>query len=253
MPRQLRTFYEGELGQYFRGLRENQGWSLRQAVRIAEERRLPVTLGALRWLEGGFTKNPEAELIQALAKLYGESYGTVVQEVARHVFAIEPHELLEGAPPPTSVEGFVALRVLATPIKMGQALRFGADPGRDTLLSFRHDFVKRFTRPVALRVGRREASMTPTIEPNDVVLIDQNVTRRRRPRASGIYAVNTVALTGDEGSVLHRVELAGRTLILTSDHPDKTAYPTHTLDIKSTPLADVLVGEVVWCSRSLVP
>ena len=251
MPRQLPVFYEGKLGQYFRDLRESHGWSLRQAVLIAEQRRLPVKLGALRWLEGGLTKNPEPELLQALSSLYGEPYRNIIQEVARQVFHIEPRELLQGDAPPTSPEDFVTLPVLTRPVAAGHPLLVAPDSHHDRRLAFRRDFVKRFTRPVALRVGRKVISMKPTIEPGDVVLIDQNLTRRRRPPAGQIFAINEGPLTGTDGGGLQRVDLSGHTLILSADHPDKAAYPTRTFEIKAATLPDILVGEVVWVGRSL--
>ena len=251
MPRQLPVFYEGKLGQYFRDLREGHGWSLRQAVLIAEQRGLPVGLGALRWLEAGLTKNPEPELLRALSSLYGEPYANIIQEVARQIFRIEPQELLQGDTVPTSPEEFVTLPVLVTTIAVGHPLLVGPDSRHDTRLAFRRDFITRFTRPVALRVGKREASMTPTVEPGDVVLIDQNVTRRRRPRAGRIFAINEGPLTGTDGGALQRVELSGKTLILSSDNPDKSRYPTRTFEVKAATLSDVLVGEVVWCGRSM--
>ena len=114
------------------------------------------------------------------------------------------------------------------------------DADRDTELPFRRDFVTRLTRPVVLRVGRKVAAMQPTIEPGDVVLIDQNVTRRRRPAAGRIFAINEGPLTGTDGGALQRVELSGRTLILNADHPDKAAYPTRTFEIKAKNLPEVL-------------
>ena len=251
MPRQLPVFYEGKLGQYFRGLRENHGWTLSRAVFLARQRKLPVGLSALKWLEGGLTKNPRPELVRALSTLYGEPYANIVREVARHVFATRPHELLEGTPPPTTIEGFIRLPVLAKPIAAGHPLLVAPDPDQDTTLAFRRDFVTPFTRPIGLRVGRKEASMTPTIEPDDIVLIDQNVSRRRRPPAGRIYAINTGPLTGKVGGTLQRVELSGRTLILNSDNPNKTAHPTLTFESKAATLPDVLVGQVVWIGRSL--
>ena len=253
MPRQLPVFYEGKLGEYFRDLRESRGWSLRQTIRLANERKLPVSLGALRWLEGGLTKNPEPTLLRALAKLYDEPYGKVVRKVARHVYAIRPPELLEGTPPPTAVDGVIALPVLAKPIAAGHPLLVTLDPVHDTDLTFKGDVVKHFTRPVGLRVGRKQVSMIPTIEPGDVVLLDQNVSRRRRPPAGRIYAINMGPLTGKAGGALHRVDLSGRTLILSSDNPDKSAYPTRTFEVTAATLPDVLVGQVVWIGRSLTP
>ena len=251
MPRQLPVFYKGKLGLYFRDLRENHGWSLRRAVLIAEQRRLPVRLGALRWLEAGLTKNPEPELLQALSKLYDEPYRNIIQEVAKQVFLIDPHELVQEDVQPTSTGDFVALPLRSRPIAASQPLQIASDLSRDSSLAFRQDFAKRFTRPVALRVGKKEASMTPTIEPGDVVLIDQNVARRRHPSGGRIYAINLGPLTGKDGGILQRVDRSGRTLILSSDNPDKSAYPTRAFEITGASLSDVVVGEVVWCGRSV--
>ena len=250
MPRQLPVFYEGKLGQYFRDLRENRGWSLRQAVLIAEQRKLPVSLGALRWLEGGLTKNPEPEVLRALSALYGEPYGNIVQEVTTHVFDIKPEHLLRPDALAASAKSFISLPLLVTPIAARQRLVLTPDPGHDEHLAFRRDFAKKFTRPVCLRVGRHEDAMAPTIQSRDVVLIDQNITRRRKPRAGHIFAINYGPLTGTGGG-LHRVELSGRTLILSSDHPDKSAYPTRTFAITVTKLPEVLAGEAVWVGRPL--
>ena len=52
--------------------------------------------------------------------------------------------------------------------------------------------------------------MLPRIEPGDVVLIDQNVDRRKHPKAGHIYAVNFGPLTGDDGGAVKRIELAAR-------------------------------------------
>ena len=251
MAKHRPTFYEGKLGQYFRDLRENHGWSLSRAVFFARQRKLPVGLSALKWLEGGLTKNPQPELLRALSVLYGEPYGHIVQEVTKHVFGIKPHDLLHGDAVPTSVEGFVALPVLATPIAAGQPLRLDPDPAHDRTLAFRKEAIKTFTRPVSLRVGRREASMVPMIRPGDVVLIDQNIQRRRHPSAGRIYAINYAPLIGTEGGALQRVELSGRTLILSADNPDKAAHPTRTFDTTGTNLPDVLVGQVVWIGRTV--
>ena len=93
--------------------------------------------------------------------------------------------------------------------------------------------------------------MKPTIEPADVVLVDQNLSRRRHPRDGRIYAINYGPLTGTDSGALQRVELSGHTLILFSDNPDKSAYPTRAIEVKGAHLPDVLVGEVVWFGRSL--
>ena len=251
MPRQPGVVHSRRLGEYFRDLRRNLGWNLSRAVLIAEQRQLPVSRGALRWLEGGLTKSPEPELLRALSSLYGEPYRNIIQEVTRQVFRIEPQELLQGDAPPTSPGDFVTLPVLTRPVAAGHPLLVAPDSHHDRRLAFRRDFVKRFTRPVALRVGRKVATMKPTIEPGDVVVIDQNLARRRRPPAGRIFAINDGPLTGTDGGALQRVDLSGHTLILSSDHPDKAAYPTRTFEIKAATLPDILVGEVVWVGRRL--
>ena len=252
MAKHRPTFYEAKLGQYFRDLRENHGWSLSRAVFLAGQRKLPVGLSALKWLEGGLTKNPEPALLRALSVLYGEPYGNIVQEVTKHVFGVEPHELLHWDVVPTSVEGLVALPVLATPIAEGQQLLLDPDPEHDSTLAFRKDAIKTCTRPVCLRVGRREASMVPTIQPADVVLIDRNIQRRRHPADGHVYVVNLDPLEGDDhGSAITRAETSDGLLILTSDNPDKQHYPTRTHNVRRQTLPDILVGEVVWFGRSL--
>ena len=242
-------FYEGELGHYFRDLRRKHGWSLRRAVSVAGHKNLPVSLGPLKWLEGGLTKNPEPTLLRALSVLYSEPYGNIVQEVAQHVFDIRLNE------PPhddASMEGFVALPVLATPIATGQSLLLDPDPAHDSTLAFPKEAIKNFTRPVCLRVGRRDASMAPTVQPGDVVLIDQHIERRRHPQDGHLYVVHLDALEGAaHGGAIRRVETSDGILVLTADNPDKTHYPTRTRTVRRQSLPDILVGEVVWCSRSV--
>ena len=252
MAKHRPNFYEGKLGRYFRDLRRNHGWSLNRAVFIAGQRKLPVGLSALKWLEGGLTKIPGRKLLRALSVLYGEPYGNIVQEVAKYVFGIEPHELPHGDAVPTSVEGFVALPVLATPIAAGQPLLLDPDYAHDSTLAFRKDAVKHFTRPVCLRVGRREASMAPTIQPGTVVLIDRHVERRRRPEDGHVYVVNLDALEGDDhGGAITRIDTSGGILILASDNPNTTRYPPRALNVTGKRLPDILVGEVVWFGRYL--
>ena len=251
MAKHRPTFHGGKLGQYFRNLRENHGWTLNRAVHIAGQRKLPVGLSSLKWLEGGLTKNPRPELLRALSALYDEPYGNMVQEVARQVFGIDPQELLGDGAPPTATEDVVTLPVLTAPIASGHPLLVAPDSRHDTRLPFRRDFVTRLTRPVVLRVGRKVAAMKPTIEPGDVVVIDQNVARRRWPPAGRIFAINEGPLTGTDGGAVARVERSGHTLILNADHPDKAAYPTRTFEVRAATLPDILVGEVVWVGRNL--
>ena len=244
-----RPVFLPKLGEYFRILRDDRGWNQLQAVDIARRRHITVSYNTLRWIEDGKIKNPEPEALKALSALYDVGYEEVVANYAQERFGIDGRRPSSEAD--VTVKGFTTAPLLSTPIARGRALVLEPNVDRDGSLSFRRDFVTRFTRPAALRVGKREASMIPTIEPGDVVLIDQNVSNRRRPRAGRIFAINEGPLTGSDGGALQRVELSGKTLILSSDNSDKSRYPTRTFEVKAATLSDVLVGEVVWCGRSM--
>ena len=151
-------------------------------------------------------------------------------------------------PRATTVEGFVALPLLGRPIAAGRPLKIDADPDSDHTLAFAEYFVRKYTRPVCLRVGRREESMLPTILPGDVIVIDQNPERRTKPKPGAIQAVNYAPMTGEPGGAVKRVEVTkAGLLVVTSDNPDKAKYPTEVFDLNhSVNLLDVLKGEVVW-------
>ncbi len=126
------------------------------------------------------------------------------------------------------------------------------DTERDSTLAFRDKTVRKFTDPVCLRVGHREESMLPLIHPRDIVVIDRNPKRRLPPVNGHVYAVNFGPLTGEEGGALKRLELAGHTLIVSSDNTDKARYPTQAFILgREHNLLDILVGVVVWLGRTV--
>ena len=244
-----RPVFLPELGEYLRTLREEHGWNQLHAVDIARRRRITLSYNTLRWIEDGKIKNPEPGTLKALSALYGVTYEEVVAKYSQEKFEVEGRRpRLE---PQATPKDFITLPLLSTPISGGRALVIEPDADRDSSLAFKRDFVRRLTRPVALRVGRKVAAMKPTIEPGDAVLIDQNLTRRRRPPAGRIFAISEGPLTGTDSGGLQRVELADRTLILSSDNPDKSRHPIRTFDIKGKSLPDILVGELVWFRRYL--
>ena len=246
-----RPVFLPELGEYLRTLREEHGWNQLQAVDIARRRRITLSYNTLRWIEDGKIKNPEPGTLKALSALYGVAYEGVVAKYSREKFEVEGTQ--PRPEPQATQKDFITLPLFSTPISRGRALVIEPNADRDTRLAFRRDFVRRCTRPVALRVGRKEVSMKPTIEPGDVLVIDQNLTRRRRPPAGRIFAINEGPLTGTDGGALHRVDRSGHTLILSSDHPDKAAYPTRTFEVTARALPDILLGDVVWVGRRLGP
>lgn len=73
-----RPVFHPELATFFRHLRAGRGWSLRGAASQAQRWKLtPLTYQALFRLERGQVKNPEPEVLKALATLYDMPYDTL--------------------------------------------------------------------------------------------------------------------------------------------------------------------------------
>jgi transcriptional regulator with XRE-family HTH domain len=74
-----RPTFHPDLGRFFAGLREERGWSQRQAAAIAKRRDVSLNYNAIWRLETGKIKNPEPEVMRAIAQLYELEYADVVQ------------------------------------------------------------------------------------------------------------------------------------------------------------------------------
>lgn len=249
-----RPVFFADLGKFFVSLREAKNWNQSQAADIATRRGLSrLSYNALRYLEEGKTKNPEPDVLRALATLYDVPYEELLAkfwETRYGVAADRVAAVLErDQPKPTTLEGFKAIPLLKAPIAAGQPLAIEPDPERDGQVAFADWFLARFVSPVCLRVGRREESMLPTIQPGDMIAINQDEATRARPLSGHLYAVNFGPLTGDPGGAVKRVELADGHLIISSDNPDKGRYPTQVFDVEGKSLLDVLRGEVIWFGR----
>jgi transcriptional regulator with XRE-family HTH domain len=80
-----RPVFHKELGEFFESLREAHGWTQRQAGDIAARRKLNgLSRQVLLRLENGRTKNPEPNVLRALADLYEMSY----EEIAARFIAV---------------------------------------------------------------------------------------------------------------------------------------------------------------------
>ena len=204
-------------------------------------------------MENGQTKNLEPdEHLRPLAALYRIPYEELVALWVKHKFQLSPDQLQPRDAQPTTIPGFVALPLLATPIAAGAPLLVERDPEHDGTLAFRDKTVQKFIDPICLRVGRREESMRPLIHPRDVVVIDRDPKRRLPPVNGRVYAVNFGPLTGEEGGALKRIDLVDHTLIVSSDNADKAHYPTQAFMLgHEHNLLDILVGEVVWLGRTV--
>lgn len=249
-----RPVYHPGLGEFFKGLREKRGWTHSEAAQFADRRQLrPLSRQVILRLEVGKTKNPEPEVLRSLAALYDVPHEELLAKFWEARYGVAPEKVASvrerDQPKPTTLPGFAAVPLLKAPIAAGQPLVIEPNPERDSTLAFADWFLGRFDRPMCLHVGKREESMLPTIQPGDVVAINQAESVRSRPISGHIYAVNFGPLTGDEGGAVKRVELANDHLIINSDNPDKNRYPTLAFDVEGKNLLDILRGEVIWFGR----
>ena len=219
-----------------RALREAKRWSQEELARRASTNKDTVNSAE------NPSRNPTWKTLVKITAALGTTISAVTAPTRDNDTTDHPR---------TTIEGFVALPLLAAPIAAGQPLAIAPDPERDRTLSFRETVVRKFTRPICLRIGPREESMLPTLEPGDIIVIDQNPDWRHSPKAGHLYAVNFGPLTGNDGGAVKRITLFGSTLIVTSDNPDTRTYPTQAFDASDINLLDVLAGEVVWTGRYL--
>jgi hypothetical protein len=85
-----RPVFHPELGKFFEGLRDARKWSLRGTASLAERRGLnpPLTYQVLFRLEAGQIKNPEPDVLRAIAALYELGYEHVVARFVEQRYAI---------------------------------------------------------------------------------------------------------------------------------------------------------------------
>lgn len=112
--------------------------------------------------------------------------------------------------------------------------------------AFTAEFLKRYTRPVLVKVGAAEVSMLSTIQPNDLLLLDQAPERRRTPRFTRIYALSL-----EEGGTVKRCEIVGRQLIIVPENMQQRGFLPQTVSVEERNILDVIKGEVVWIGREL--
>lgn len=92
-----RPIFYKELGEFFKGLRRARGWQQKQASDIARRRGLtPLTRQVLLRLEKGQTKNPEPNVLHALADLYEITYDDLVSRFVTHRYGRGAAALSDG-------------------------------------------------------------------------------------------------------------------------------------------------------------
>jgi HTH-type transcriptional regulator, competence development regulator len=96
-----RPTFHAELGEYFVGLRQRRELGQRQAAEIADRRNITaLSRQVLLRLEQGKTKNPEPEVLKAIADLYGVTYDELVIRCVEAQYGVEMRPAKPGEPKP---------------------------------------------------------------------------------------------------------------------------------------------------------
>lgn len=176
-------------GEHLKELRRQAGWKTQSiAARRAQQRGLSTVVQAkLSRLELGQNSDPDPAFLRDVAQLYQVHFPQLLDVFVTEKYGVPPRPPSETV---TTIEGFKPVRWLHAPIAAGRPLAIDQDDDADRWLAFQERWLKPYDRPLCLTVGRDEQSMLPTIQPLDVVLIDQCLERRATLISGGIYAVN---------------------------------------------------------------
>jgi hypothetical protein len=112
--------------------------------------------------------------------------------------------------------------------------------------AFTAEFLKQFVRPVLVKIGAAEVSMLPTVQPNDLLLIDQNEEKRRHPVFSRIYALNL-----EEGGTTKHCEVVNGELVIVPENMQQRGFSPRTISLEERNILDIVRGVVVWIGREL--
>ena len=112
--------------------------------------------------------------------------------------------------------------------------------------AFTAEFLERFSRPMLLKVGASEVSMLPSVQPNDLLLIDQDEQRRRKPVFTRIYALSL-----EEGGTIKHCELVEGELVIVPENMQQRGFSVRTISMEDRNILDLVRGQVVWIGREL--
>jgi hypothetical protein len=161
------------------------------------------------------------------------------------VFRMEIEDLLpERNRPHPDASRFREVRILKGQIAAGQP--FPLEMNWAGTRVFTAEFLGRFRQPILVKVGRAETSMLPTIQPNDLLLLDQSPDRRRHPKMTRIYAVNL-----EEGGTVKRCEVVGKELVVMPENMQQRGVSPRTIPLADRDVLEIIRGEVVWIGREL--
>jgi phage repressor protein C with HTH and peptisase S24 domain len=245
-----------KFGQLLRSLRESKlgkRTSYEQVSAQLADRGFQLSASAIHRYESE-GRVPDVLAVVALAELYRAPEDWLLAALRADLKG----ERLPASPDPSSAspitleddeaEQFVAVEILDDKIAAGPPLTIDeADIAGHLAFSKRWLDRNGVTRPLCVEVGRRERSMMGTINPGETVLLDCSDERRLAPKTDRIYAINL-----EGGSTLKRVIVVPQGLLLVSDNPDKSEYPTRPVELQEgQSILDVIVGEVIWKGQRL--
>jgi transcriptional regulator with XRE-family HTH domain len=210
------------------------------------QRRLLETLRA-KVAQGNATESALAERLgysqpQVHNVLKGER--GLTPEFADAVLRAFDMQLEDLLPPSTKDERFREVRILKGHIAAGQP--FPLDTVWSGTRVFTTEFLSHYQDPILVKVGKSETSMLPTIQPNDLLLVDRSPDRRRHPKMTRIYAVSL-----EEGGTVKRCEVVGRELVVMPENMQERGFSPRTIPLADRNILDIIRGEVVWIGREL--
>jgi hypothetical protein len=106
-------------------------------------------------------------------------------------------------------------------------------------------FVARFTSPILLHVAADEDSMSPLIDPGDLVLVDRAKDLCSRPVFECVYVLSL----GGHGA-LCRCQAVGASLVLLEFECRRPSLLPGRIALGKRSTADIVKGKVVWACRS---
>jgi transcriptional regulator with XRE-family HTH domain len=108
---------------------------------------------------------------------------------------------------------------------------------------FTYSFLRKFTDPILIEVGKDQDSMIPIIFPGDLLLLDRKPVEK--PKHGHIYAVNL-----EDGGSVKYCEIQDNKLHITCENRF-SGFKSVILNLKDKLLDRIIVGEVVWVGREL--
>ena len=165
-------------------------------------------------------------------------------EFADRVLRVFGMEIEDLTPERNKNSRFREVRILKGQIAAGQP--FPLEMNWAGTRVFTAEFLTRFREPILVKVGRSETSMLPTIQPNDLLLLDQSPERRRRPKMTRIYAVSL-----EEGGTVKRCEVVGKELVVMPENMQERGFSPRTIALSDRDILEIVRGEVVWIGREL--